>query len=340
MVRGGLTATILITAMAAAPTHAAAASFCTWQPDVLPVPAGVGDAGLEAADGNDWAAGWLGLDGAGPFDPAPVGRWHGAEVESLGLPLGDYTEVHGINSAGVVVGAATDENNRMRGVRYADGAWETLTSHGITARAFDVNSRGDAVGYDMNPVIGDHWENVVVWPADGPPRYLYTTFDGYLLGEPRIDDDGTVVAQYGRTEGITSRSHSFVWAPGTQTPRQLASYRPGDGAAVTDIRNGRIVGENYAADGTTTGVEWNLAGKITRTFPGRPRAVSPTGWVAGLAEPSGKAAVWNGGSRGAALPGPAGHPSAFPNAFGGERVAGHAFGPSTGTVPVVWHRSC
>jgi hypothetical protein len=119
-----------------------------------------------------------------------------------------------------VVGAATDENNRMRAVRYTGDKWETLTSHGITARAFDVNTRGDAVGFDTNPVVGDNWENLVVWPIDGPPRYLLPPRDGdYLYGEPRIDD-GTVVVQYGATVGNTSRTYSYVYRPGIAQPRK------------------------------------------------------------------------------------------------------------------------
>lgn len=336
-VRGGLTAAILAAAVVAFPSQAAASAFCTWQPNVLPLPAGFQSGGLEAADGS-WRAGSLSLDGAGPFDDAQVGRWHNGSVESLGLPFDTYTEVHGVSSTGVVVGAASEPNAGMRPVRYRDGAWETLASKGTVARAFDVNAKGDTVGYDVNLVAGDYWEELLVWSANGAVRVLPPPAAGaYLLGEPRIDDDGTVVASYGRTVGNTSRSESYVWTPGARASRKLVSYQPGDGVAVTDIRGGHIVGQNFAANGTTTGVEWNTAGQVVRTIPGRPMAVNAAGLVVGRTTTDNLPAVWA-GSRGQALPGPTGTTIVWPQAISGNEVAGFAAGDHS--LPVVWRKTC
>lgn len=335
-VRGGLTAAILVAAVAAFPSHAAASSFCTWQPNVLALPTGVSSGGLEATEGG-WRAGWLAPDGAGPFDDTPVGRWHNGSVESLGLPFDTYTEVHGISSTGIVVGGAIEPDLGMRAVRYRDGAWEMLASTGTTARAFDVNAKGDTVGYDMNLVARDYWEELVVWSAKGAVRVLPAPAGAYLLGEPRIDDDGTVVASYGRTVGNTSRSESYVWTPGARVPLRLPSYLSGGGVAVTDIRGGHIVGDNYADNGKTVGVEWTTSGQVLRTFAGRTVAVNAAGLVVGRTGPDNLPVVWA-GRRGQALPGPAGTTTVVPEAISDTEVAGRAYGSDS--MPVVWQKSC
>ncbi len=340
MVRGGLTAAILVAAMAASPVHASANAFCRWEPTVLPLPPGFSEAGLEAADGNEWSAGWLAPDGSGPF-VSEVGRWHDGAAESIGTPFGGYVDIEGINSAGVVVGLGYDASFGMRPVVYRDGAWATLPAPGPNSRATDVNTAGDVVGIDASEGEGNNWTLLVVWPKDGPRRVLTLPNDGGLpFGTPKIDDDGTVVAPFYKTSGGITTIASYVYPNGTSQPRALTPLRPGDGFYVTDLRNGRIVGENYAAVGATTGVQWDKSGAVQRTFPGRPAAVSVSGAVTGMAEPSYLPVVWGQGNRGAALPRPAGSQYAFSAGFSGEQVAGYSYGGAEGTKPTVWDMVC
>lgn len=341
MVRGGLTVTVLTAAMAAAPTPASANAFCRYEPTVLPLPAGFGQGGLEAADGNDWYAGWLAPDGSDPNQSASsVGRWHNGAAESLGTLPGAIVDVQGINASGVVVGAAYDGSSGLRPVVHRDGAWATLPAAGPASQASDVNSAGDIVGVDASQGDGNNWNLLVVWQKNGARKTLTPPSGGLIrFGEPKIDDDGTVVVPFYRTVGNVTTIGSHVYPSGAVTGTALAPLRAGDGVYATDIRGGRIVGENYAPNGVTTGVQWDRSGAVQRTIPGRPSAVSQSGAITGTSLTDYKAAVWQSGSRGAALPGPPERPSVYPAAFSGERVAGVAYGIGS-AVPVVWDKTC
>ncbi|MEU0880572.1 hypothetical protein ABZ345_18365 [Lentzea sp. NPDC005914] len=147
-----------------------------------------------------------------------------------------------VNNAGVVVGYTYDESTAMtRPYRYhvQDGSYEWLQPSVGFAAANYVNERGDVAGW-ISDNGGDH---VVLWPAGSVQPQVIGT------GQPAgLDEAGRVVTTNGE-----------IWSPDGTTVR-IKDRR----AHPERYAEGHVIGA--ASDGKT--VEWNLAGKVTRTFPG------------------------------------------------------------------------
>lgn len=310
----------------------AGADGCGWQPAVLPLPPGDVEGSAKAADG-EWLAGYS-VGGHGAQDPTQAVLWRGGQVQPLGRAFGLNTTVTGVSPAGAVVGIIR-EGNRSHAVRYLGGSWYRLPESGSASSADDINEGGDAVG--LQDVAGGPTQ-LVVWSLDGTGavRELAVPDTDSPFGSPRIDDDGTVVA---RTSASPAQVRSYVWAPDGTRTRLRPVIANGD-VHVLDIRGGRIVG--YATGpGGFIAAEWDTAGGLVRTFPGREvaTAVNRNGWVLGYTV-QGRPVVWLGDGAAEELPMPGGYDFGFVYAINDAQVGGLAVDSGNAAAPVRWERSC
>lgn len=277
---------------------------CDWRPELLALPDNA-SAGWVTGGGGEWLAGVADYEGV---------LWRDGRLVAAGRAFDLPTELLAVNRNGVAVGDVIDTDGRRRAVRYA-GGYAYLAASGSSV-AWDVNDRGDAVGYDGAALV--------VWPAGGPVRILDMPTGSVAYGHPALDDDGTVVARTGRIEGQRLRTRVTRWAPdGSRTSIPL-----GDAA---DISGGRVVG----TAGESIALGWD--GRHSRVYRGGARAlaVNDAGVVVGAA-PDGEPLLWEGVNP-TPLPAPPGYYAATATAMNARDAGGSvSVVNDLGTVPVRW----
>ncbi|SEB33750.1 hypothetical protein SAMN04489727_0831 [Amycolatopsis tolypomycina] len=253
--RSGVLATVAIAvaALAAVPAQAAQLS---WQPAVLPLPAGADPAGhgfLKASNGRGEYTGSFIVDGK-----LQVVSWRGGKPVLRGVPDGfEWAMAEDENGAGTVVGTAIDyDTGAFRSfVLDATGFHLRETPAGYReAQTTAVNARGDVLGQ----VFGEDpaRNGAIVWPADGGAPVIIPATHQYEI-PLNIDDDGTVL--------FSSYESGLLWKDGSYRELTAPGFRYTSGSA---IRNGVVVGS--ASDGTVAGsraMRWNSAGVAT-VLPG------------------------------------------------------------------------
>ena len=243
--------------------------------------------GRVTAGAGAWLAGVAGADG-----PNQAVRWHGGEVESLGLAFGMDTSVAAVSEEGVVVGTATGpDGNSTR------TATATATSTTVGVRRLVDSAGRQRPGRLRGPGATSA---LVVWPVDGPVRLLDLPPEEAPYGQAAIVDDGTVAARTGHVAAGELRWRGYAWIPdGTR----LAL--PEDD--VQDLWRGQIVGATGDPDGVTTAARWR-ADRSPRPYLGGATAVAVNdeGLVVGAGR-NGEPLLWGGGVLPTQLPTPPRH---------------------------------
>jgi hypothetical protein len=286
---------------------------CAWVPDLLPLPDNTFDGMVTAGDGA-----WLAGNG---YDPDEGLLWHEGRLVAHDSAFGLPTKLTGVNADGVAVGYVTGPDGRRHAVRRVARRYEFLGETAGRSTVWDVNSRGDAVGYDGVALV--------VWPLAGPARVLAMPDGAGPYGNPVIDDDGSVVVRTGRLVGGAMRWQAYVWtADGTRAASPVDEVR--------DVRDGQTVGTLGSPETMAVAAGWGRDGR-PRVYAGGVAAVAVNraGVVVG-AGPAGEPLVWTGGGP-TRLPAPGGYHDGSVNAINDRDAAGFvAPADDEGTVPIRW----
>ncbi|MEU9099461.1 hypothetical protein [Streptomyces sp. NPDC048361] len=243
-----------------APGTAEAAATCT--PTKLPLPAGMTEGVIGAADSGSGFAGWV--YNASTYHAV---RWSGGKVIDYGdLPgLTATMTVAGVNRSGTLVGYTDDrDNNKAHAFRSRDGKLEALPLPSGIESAFPtaINDAGDIVGWGYGaagPGIA------VLWPASVPGTAVKVAGGLPTAGSNRavgIDQDGTVLVNSYPVGNGTDSNAVYLWRAGSA--RKLA-VPPGSTRVAGDaISQGRVAGSAAQADGRGAGVLWDKDGSFVR----------------------------------------------------------------------------
>src|SRR5690349_15942200 len=191
--RAGVLATVAIAVSAlGVPAAQAQAAPPSWQPALLPLPAGADPAGRGFLTGSNGRGEYTGSFVVG--DKLQVVSWRGGKPVLRGTPDGyEWAQARDENAAGTVVGTATDYDTTetrafvldAKGFHLRDtpaGYRETQTTA--------INSRGDVLGQVFNEDPAK--DGAIVWPAGGGAPVIIPVTHEYEFPMD-IDDDGTVL---------------------------------------------------------------------------------------------------------------------------------------------------
>lgn len=249
---GGAVAVVVLSACVAVPATAHAQA-CQWKRTNLPT-GGMTSVGITGGSRTGWVVG-NGSSAAG--DAAVV--WFQDTVR-VRLDFTESTTVRDANEDGVLAGATS-----TTAFRWINGTYQYLPSMPGDTRTWaqNINAGGDIVGLSGGSVL----DAVVVW-LGGSPGLFYAlpgTDNGQAWRVIDIDRERRVVAWQITPE---NNAAGFIWdSAGNRTALQPL---PGHASAEPQaFHNGHIVGLS-APTHSPTGrqlVEWDLTGKIVRTFP-------------------------------------------------------------------------
>lgn len=258
----------------------------------LPLPAGFTNGSVSGSDGTSGrlvGGVWTDTDS----------RRHGVVWENgtprlLGqAPFGDSTFLGDVNSSGVAIGSASDLDFSVP-LRYQDGAFTALPSPaGATEVGADaVNNAGTIVGGGRNGGP----RQVFVWRGGNNPEVLEVPGQAAIQD---IDESGRIVTS------TTTGPRSFAWSV-AGVRAELAPFQAGWWVSARDIRAGRIVGLSGDGNGASAAVQWEVDGRIVRTFPGAVDAldINAEGTVLGVYEVGRQPALWVDGQLATVLPTP------------------------------------
>lgn len=216
--------------------------------------------------------------------------WRDGEIIDLGTLGGDLSRAWGINSSGVVVGAAlTRDNFFWHAFRWENGVMTELGP----GFAYGISPDGRIVGKNSGSLIGGHavlWENgaaVDLGTLGGATSVAYA-----------INPSGVIVGSSQTTEGA---EHAFVWRNGTMT--DLGTLGGARSVANAINPRGDIVGSSTTAAGAEHAVLWPAHnGEIVDLGTlGRPQSaamgINASGQIVGYftGSPSGGAFLWQNG---------------------------------------------
>jgi hypothetical protein len=332
--RAGMLATVAIAVTTlGVPAAQAQAVRLSWQPTLLPLPAGASPLGhgfLTASDGHGEYTGSFIVD-----NKLQVVSWRGGKPVLRGLPEGyEWAMVQGEDSAGRVYGNSIDYDTSSNRSFVLDAAGFHLRDNPAGYREFQVqavNRRGDAVGSVFTDDPADN--AVAVWPADAAAPTLVPLPAG-ADGATDIDDDGAIL--------FNGFERDIVWKNGVSRPlADLPGFSNPHGSA---IRNGVVVG--FASNGNASqAVRWATPEKAT-ALSGGDYAIDLNvgGLTAGLTPPApgsfrGKPTVWRSTSPGGELkqPGTYAAYQPFHVSDDGTFAGSASNGPlDEGGVPVIW----
>ncbi|MEU4741931.1 hypothetical protein AB0G02_15910 [Actinosynnema sp. NPDC023658] len=332
--RTAVVAVVALTgALVAVTAPAASAATCT--PTYLPLPAGLPNGAVTAADSGGGYAGYAYVVTRGLSMIIKAVRWSDGQVTDLGQLGTSNVTVTGVNRQGTVVGYVAGP----RGFRSRDGKLEQLpTPSGYTGALVEgVNDNGDIVGSAVSTPPDTAPYSIytpVLWPASGSAPVALTGLPttGYAKAKA-VDQDGTVLVEHYPARNSSSATALYLWKAGTA--RKLAN--PSDTTTVRgwSLSNGRVAGETYPASGYDgKGVLWDQNG-----VPSRPagsaylRSINRSGQSVGWSTATGTYATWQLATRAATL---TDRPSVDVSADNGT-VAGRSV-PSAGanSLPTVW----
>ena len=188
-----------------------------------------------------------------------VGSFTLRELGSLGGGSSDYSDAHGVNASGAIVGASFDSTGVSRATLWpADGsAPRDLGSFNNYwwASADAINSAGDIVGASDNG--GDR--RITLWPAGGgAPRDLGSLPGAYLTEVHAINDAGDVIG----VSHFPDADRATLW-PGGGPPRDIGSLGP-QAFALGINSAGMIVGLSVMSNGQSRATLWPAGGGAPR----------------------------------------------------------------------------
>lgn len=263
----------ILSACAVVPATAHADAECTWSETVLPQPQGLT---VTDVSSSDPAARWL-VGTSEWSGPRTAVVWHDGAV-SRTLPFADTSTATDVNDDGIVTTRSWTSGKAFK--HFPDGRSEELPALPGASVTYPekINSAGDVVGRSG----GKYVASIVVWRAHRPDIVETLPLSGNALiwNVAGIDDDGHVVA-YGYTDG--DGIEAYVWDR-DHTRVQLQPLPGHRSAWPHTIRNGRVIGQSAVDSGSDgTLVEWDLTGRIVRTFgvTGNALSVNSAGHVLG-----------------------------------------------------------
>ncbi|MEU4194758.1 hypothetical protein AB0E69_22855 [Kribbella sp. NPDC026611] len=205
---------------------------------------------------------------SGGYASRPV-LWTDGKPQWLDPEPDFWSEATDVNNSGTVIGqtgsadggrhAWTWENGSYKAVPVPDGLEDPTLSA--------INNRGDIVGYAWDPTAEIFVS--MVWPAGKSPIQLAAKGDA-LAGD--INEKGVVVGTVRSTTGTTGTTGTAasVWLDWRSQASPLPS-KLGTDSHATEIRGNWIGGKEQLADGTWSGLVWDLS---TKTVESRPAVVS------------------------------------------------------------------
>src|SRR5687768_13028697 len=177
------------------------------------------------------ATGWRNVPGVGE----QAISWQNGEFRLLPGLGGGFSRAYQVNSAGVIVGEASNEFGFIRPVVWENGAIRALPPLDQMNAGFGVaraiNERGDVVGSDSRSFV----TYAVLWPADGGVVEIGLLPGANIGWATGINNDGHVFGQSIYFADFSQRA--MRWINGSLTEVQMP---PGAVPAGADIATGRM----------------------------------------------------------------------------------------------------
>lgn len=228
---------------------------------------------------NGLAVGWRNTIGVGERAIS----WQNGVFADLGTLGGGFSRAYQVNSAGVIVGEASNEFGFIRPVVWVNGAIRELPALDPTNAGFGVaraiNERGDVVGNDSRSFT----TRAALWPADGGVvdiGMLPTADFGWATG---INNHGHVFGQSIYFADFSRRA--MKWVDGVLTEVQMP---PRAFPAGGNIATGRMFNDLGEFLGEITDFTANTQHSLVfrdnafHTLPFLPGAFIPFSWAFGM----------------------------------------------------------
>ncbi|HKO51741.1 MAG TPA: hypothetical protein VJV79_28720 [Polyangiaceae bacterium] len=169
--------------------------------------------------------------------------WHAhTGMVDLGLPEGDFAYLHGINDSEVVIGAWVVNNGPAQPFKWTreEGPSALDLLGGISGEAYDINARGEIVGYiyDQQQFVAVKWAGDRAWRVADLPG----PSDAY----PRAINQRGVIAGGDTTN---SGSTAIRWTSSDRVERLSIDAIQSDAFAIND--SGAIAGDRLLSDQTS-----------------------------------------------------------------------------------------
>jgi len=328
---------VVALALTAIVSPTASAATCAWTPTQLPLPAGLTQGTVRAADSQSGYAG----EAQNPGGTIHAVRWVGGQVVDYGtVPGYSGASVSGVNKFGLIVGhTSATTGNRQRAFRSVGTALQPLPEPAGAQHSWanGVDDAGDIVGEVGSDVTvgGSTYlvRTAVLWPASAPGTVVKLTAGlpagGQTLGKA-VDQDGTVLVQY--YPSVTNSLDAtalYLWKAGTarQLPTPVGTTRV-DGRAIS---NGWVTGATSSG-----GTVWEPNGTLVKpTVSDLIVSVNKTGQTVGWKyahEVTITYSVWQGSAKVGTI---TGSRTLNVSADNGT-VAGYSFNSTTFTQPTYW----
>lgn len=196
-----------------------------------------------------------------------------------------------INSAGTVVGWASDASGQPQAVVWEDGVMTPLPGlGGSTSGAEAINSRGDIVGHAETASGEVH---AVLW-QNGEPLDL-GTLGGAMSFARDINDRGDVV---GASETAAGRFAAFLWSKGELTDLGRPPGAPVAWATAINNRGDVAGWADLPSQRTTLWRRGTITVLPTLAFEAAPSAINAKGQIVGASIPmfqnNARAVMWEG----------------------------------------------
>jgi len=333
---------VVALALTAIVSPTASAATCTWTSTNLPLPSGLTQGVVRAADSLSGYAGEAQTSGG----TVHAVRWVGGQAVDYGtVPGYSHAFVSGVNKSGTIVGhTSATTGNRQRAFRSVGTALQVLPEPAGAQHSWanGVNDAGDIVGeVGSNVTSGGSTylvRTAVLWPASAPGTVVKLgglPSTGQTLGQA-VDQDGTVLVEYYPT--ITNSIDAtalYLWKAGSA--RVLPTPSGTTSVYGEAISNGRVAGAINA--GGMVGAVWEQDGSITKPVASNlitsiNRTGQTTGWkiVTGLTAAHW---VWQGTAKVGTLSGQ----RTFEVSADNGTVAGYSWNSTTFSQPAFWRCS-
>ncbi|MCS7477225.1 hypothetical protein ACFFQW_12705 [Umezawaea endophytica] len=333
---------VVALALATIVSPTASAAACTWTPTVLPLPSGLTQGTVYAADSQSGYAGTAQVSSG----TVHAVRWVGGQAVDYGtVPGYSHAFVAGVNKSGVIVGhTSATTGNRQRAFRSVGTTLQVLPEPAGAQHTWanGVNDAGDIVGeMGVNVTSGSTTNLVrtaVLWPASAPGTVVKLTgglpTGGQTLGEA-VDQDGSVLVEYYPGAATLDATALYVWKAGAARKLPVPAFTEkvvgraiSNGRVAGGIGNGDLVAAVWEADGTLVRpADSDLVVSINKTG-------QTTGWKIGTGL-SQTWSVWQGTAKVGTISGQ----RALNVSADNGTVAGYSWNSTTFTQPTYWRCS-
>ena len=188
--------------------------------------------------------------------------WRDGEMVRIDVPGFFQAVAHAINDKGAVVGSSVDFALVQTGFLWKDGRVIELADSGHTMVPFDIDKRGQIVGY-AEAFPGPNETEPVIW-NDGRIRRSADAWAASMASHSGINDRGEVVLSgHDASHANGTVDRAYVWANGKLRPLPGAVAIPFD------------VDQHGVAVGSVRDASWLQRGIIWPSALTRPRGNGP-----------------------------------------------------------------